>query len=154
VDWSHVIQPGIQWWALVNASMILQVAYKTVNILTSWAIISFSKGLWCMEIVYTNICRQLLHEIWAVTVPSAYNLHDFISLRVYLWEQFIKYSLASKSAEICLKSRGEREKQIFCKWAGSLPASKATSLLDFWGKLCCSIAVLILGLIPSSVNWN
>lgn len=62
--------------------------------------------------------------------PLRLKLHDFISLRGYLREQFIKYSLVSKSAEICLKASGEREKQIFCEWADSLPASKATANSD------------------------
>jgi hypothetical protein len=43
MDWIHLTQDTVQWWASLNMVMNLWVPYKMGNFFTSWATVSFSR---------------------------------------------------------------------------------------------------------------
>jgi len=51
VDWFHLVQDWDQWRVVVNTVMNLRFQYKEVNLLTSRVTISFSNGLYSMELM-------------------------------------------------------------------------------------------------------
>jgi hypothetical protein len=77
VDWIHLAQYGDECQAVMNTILYLRVSYEAVNFFSSWATVSFSKGLRPLELVYllythllplltrlcSCLCARSLHSI-------------------------------------------------------------------------------------------
>jgi len=54
MDWIHLAEDSIQWWALLNMIMNLQVPWKAEDFLIGWVLISH-KGPCSMQLVISYV---------------------------------------------------------------------------------------------------
>jgi hypothetical protein len=66
VDWIHLDQEGVHWWAVVNTVMNLWVPWKAGNFLTSWVTVNFSRSTLPLGVSWLvrRILQKRATKIW------------------------------------------------------------------------------------------